>query len=763
LKAAKAVVGILCSTALLAAPAVALAGGIKIQNAAYDLESKELVVKAKLDGFDGPVEVTVSDGQGTVLGSLTTDKQVLLHVPYGSVLDVPCDVRVVAGGEDARADVTNCPGPGQTFEIVLSGVVTDEPIPFATVSVTLDGVTYTTTADEFGNYSLPIISANLNQLVRIDAEGTSGSGEPIEFTSLTGTFSRVLDGESSGNVTNVTTASYVLTVEANGGTEPTTAEELATAETSVDATELFELAALIKLIVDNPQYDVPEGQSLIEFISDPVAVEAYTATVPQEDLDAALAEILSDSNLVAGFTAADIPSRYYSIPVASPGFIARNGSALEFDPAGTGTFLGQDGNSGQPIAQTFSWSIDTAGRLVVELDAPIVSTNFPKIDDTPATPEELAILAGSGITQIEEIRTISRYTYTRLTDGTLVDVVQQETREEIVYPAIPLGNNEFLTLGTPEVVDIRTSDSTFRSSLDIEPTPFSATCNGQSVCAVGVWGGAFHYTASPGTFFTGYVFPPTAYGDIMTLAGDGSAIGTLGSSGSTWAIDSAGALVITYNDGWTQRMEILDELNGEYGIFSDYTDGTERFATYTVYSWADAKPMLTAAEVTSLADRYYNGEVNSWIPGSFDENGARTADRRFGWQLNQNGTGQRRLGYTVGQWNPACQGQLGVQLDPMAWEVTPEGALQLSYSLFNPNVEGNRLYRIRTWYPAADGVIGEDWVLYVLEVDRLDFSDENQPLGIAPRLNIQREIPVQGDFCEIYDATGDGPAIRPQP
>ena len=307
----------------------------------------------------------------------------------------------------------------------------------------------------------------------------------------------------------------------------------------------------------------------------------------------------------------------------------------------------------------------------------------------------------------------------------------------ITYPPIPLLDGTFLDLdaNASEIVEIATSDSTFRSSLDTEPTPFSASCTGQSVCAEGVWGGTFHYTISPGNYF-GYDYPPTAYGDVMTLSGDGSgsgsASGTLGSGSATWSIDAAGALVIQYDDGWTQRMEILDELNGEYGIFSDYTNGAGRFATYTVYSRADAKPVLTPAGLTSLADSYYNGEVNSWIPGSFDENGARTADRRFGWQFNADGSGARLLG--LGSF--CAPGETALLLDSVNWQILGDGSIEMTY-----------LNRIRNWYPAATGTIDGDRVIYVLEIDRFDWGG----LVFPARLNIEREIPVQGDYCTIID------------
>ena len=451
---------------LFAGTSKVMAIGIKIQNSNYDIDSQQLVVKGKLEGFEASTSVTLKSlNTGAQLASQITEKQFSFKIPISSFSDVPCEILVLAGSESATDAVGKGPGGCTRYEYTLTGIVTDEPIPYATVSVTLDGVTYTTTADEFGNYELPILSANLNQLVKIDASATDAeTGDSIDFVNLAGSFSRVLDGNANGNVTNVSTASYILAVEANGGSEPTTIEELQDAETSIDATELFELAALIKLIVDDRNYSLPEGEtSLIDFISDPSAVETYKETIPQEDLDAALSEILSDSDLVAGFTPDEIPERYYAIPVATPGYIARAGDALEFDPTtNRGSLLSIDGNRGIGINQPFIWEIDTSGRLDITLDAPVVIENFPYIETLDnITEEERSILEANGIGQISELTSIEGYLYTRVTDGTLVDIASLEVRQVRTYPPIPLDGQNILVLANDEVVDINVDDVSF--------------------------------------------------------------------------------------------------------------------------------------------------------------------------------------------------------------------------------------------------------------------------------------------------------------
>ena len=209
---------------------------IKVQNVNYDADGSQVIIKGKLDNFDTAADVVVSYGAGAVvLGEATTEKQFKFKLATGGDLPVPCAVTITAGELAVTEEVRNAPESCGLFSRTLSGLVTDGPIPFATVSVTLDGATYTTTADENGFYELEIFSTTVKKLVKVEASGADPeTGTPIDFVNFAGSFERLVDGAPE-NVTNVTTASYALAVEANGGTEPETLEELQAAETAIDA------------------------------------------------------------------------------------------------------------------------------------------------------------------------------------------------------------------------------------------------------------------------------------------------------------------------------------------------------------------------------------------------------------------------------------------------------------------------------------------------------------------------------------------------
>jgi hypothetical protein len=737
------------AAALLLGVPMAHAADIALQNVNYASTDRQVIVKGKLDGFAGGATVTLRNlTTGSVMATVSAMAQQFgFRVKLPTGVPVPCEISVEASDASnsvvSTAEVRNARAICGQYTVALSGVVTDDVIPFATVTVTLGGVTYTTVADENGRYTLPITSAILDELVKIEAAGTSpATGEPIEFVNLIGSFSRLLDeqlteGAVEGNVTNVTTASYVLVLEANGG-EPTSAEELRNAETSVDATELLQLAALIKLIVDDPEYTLPEGEtSLLAFVSNPEAVAAYLETVPQEDLDAAVASILQDSNLVAGFAAADIPSRYYAIPAAQPGYLARQGQILEFDSTdGSGRLLDYNQFAGEPISEPYTWTI-TDGRLVVNLTDPVANDYFDTLANTAlfgallTEAERNLILATNGFSsQIPVRNNILEYTYTRVVDGVLVDSASVETRYTAQALPFPLADGTTFTPSLPPVTMTGRNGQSLRASIDLQAKPFAVSCSGTEgeTCVPGQWLANMIY--SPG-ILAGRLLGEAPYGDVATFDEDGTVTGLLSGLTANWIVDSDGALVISYANGWQQKVQIVDTLGIEFGVFNELSRGDVRYATYTINVKATGAFALDNAYLASGAGKFWNGEVNSWLPDAtrWNVDGTRTLSSYFGWQFfDASNTAFNVLGVSLQD----CGGD-GQQDDPSAflsssqWQQAGSGVAILRGA-------GSRL---RTWYPAASTVVNGERQFYVMEDER--FVSTGQ-LFFPPRINFLREI-----------------------
>jgi hypothetical protein len=192
----------------------------------------------------------------------------------------------------------------------------------------------------------------------------------------------IVDGTENPNINNTpyTTALFVLVGEANGGETPTTLEELQDAERSVDATELLQLAAVIKLIVDEG-YELPIDpgtgepyETIIAFLADAevdgggnTPVENFIAD-NSGAIETAVEEILTDNEIVPAFAVADIPDRYYWLWPAQVGFLSRSGQAFDFvrTPAQTGEIRAIDfSGSGEIVPGEYNWDV-VNGRLVLD-------------------------------------------------------------------------------------------------------------------------------------------------------------------------------------------------------------------------------------------------------------------------------------------------------------------------------------------------------------------------------------------------------------
>jgi hypothetical protein len=740
----------LAAALLLGMPAT-YAASIVLESAIYSKARHTVVVKGKLDGIAGSTTVTLRDlATKAPLGTAQTKGNlfaVAARLPSNTA--APCTIAVEANiGSDkivGTAQVRSAQGVCRAYTVTLNGVVTDQPIPFATVTVTIGGITYTTVADKDGRYTLPVTSASLDALLKIEAVGSDPvSGEPIEFVNLIGSFSRMLneqlaDGSADANITNVTTASYVLVLQANGGTEPTSEAELRTAETSVDATELLQLAALIKLIVDDPDYSLPPGEaSLLSFVSNPEAVNAYLETVPQEDLDASIASILQDSNLVAGFAAADIPPRYFAIPATQPGYLARLGQILEFNGNGSGRLLDFESTSGQPINEPYTWIVQN-GRLTVTYDEPITSAYFTSLSNPSAQPlltdaERARIAAANGPNaQVSVLSKNFFQTYTRVADGALVDAVSVESRYSNEVLPFTLNDGTLFTPSLPPYVQTGQSGQTLRASVDVQASPFAANCPAAAgaTCVPGQWLASFLY--SPGV--TGsQPLPVAPYGDVVTFAPGGTVTGLLAGLSATWTVDGAGALVVSYPSGWQQKLLIVDTLGIEFGVFNEFSRGDDRYATYTINVKAAGAVALTNSYLANAPGRFWQSEISSSVPTFWNPDGTRTLSSYFGWQFFDNSN----TAINVGSVALADCGGDGQQDDPRAslafsnWQPAGTGIGIPRGNAANP--------RLRTWYPAASTVVDGERQFYVIESESFVGGPRNGQLFIPPRINFLREI-----------------------
>jgi hypothetical protein len=187
--------------------------------------------------------------------------------------------------------------------LTLTGKVTDEPIANAEVTATVGSQTFTATADADGAYSLEIEVAETStgEFVTLSARGV-GAQSFVEFKSLAGSFESLLSAAGtddtltssenfSTQITNVSTAQAVFLEQANGGVPITTTAAMDAAALNVNAQDVLDLAAAIKLAVDDAENNpLPTGTtSILALASDANARQAFINEIVENNHDAFVA------------------------------------------------------------------------------------------------------------------------------------------------------------------------------------------------------------------------------------------------------------------------------------------------------------------------------------------------------------------------------------------------------------------------------------------------------------------------------------------
>ena len=263
--------------------------------------------------------------------------------------------------------------------VALSGIVTDSPIKNADVTITVGDDIFTTTTDENGRFEITVSSDISDAQVTLVGQGV-GAQSHVTLTNNAGTFLDLLnvamsDGERDlsdsesdlTKVTHISTAQSLLYNDyiADGGDEAF--QEWAG---TVPAEDLLNLAGFIKLLVDNPDYAIPEGQTTLSIFSDTdmdseEVVYSYLTSLGlvQEngafaadyltDRSEAVNNTLADPLLRAAFKSEDISGRTWAEVALLPR-LARDSSVYSFLDDGTGIMTSP---------QTFSEGLSKTGFL----------------------------------------------------------------------------------------------------------------------------------------------------------------------------------------------------------------------------------------------------------------------------------------------------------------------------------------------------------------------------------------------------------------
>jgi len=257
------------------------------------------------------------------------------------------------------------PAPPAAETITVNGFVTDMPIPNATVVLTVNGQEFTaaepTGAD--GSYSVVIETTDTAALVECVAFDPDG---PARFSALLDSFAGLQAGAGAdgilddANITNVTTAQQLLAEAlATDGSIDSLAELQDLAE-QVDPAALIELAAAIKVVIDNVQgVALPEEftdvQQLAQAIVD--GTSTFLADVETSNpgiIDATIEEVINDGFATTPFVAESMPGVY----------IGTSGSDIFILMEGGSGYFAEEDQFGQ-LVEDITWSLNDDGALVM--------------------------------------------------------------------------------------------------------------------------------------------------------------------------------------------------------------------------------------------------------------------------------------------------------------------------------------------------------------------------------------------------------------
>jgi hypothetical protein len=270
---------------------------------------------------------------------------------------------LTACGGGASDAPQNEPDPAVSGKITLAGVVTDNPIVNASVMVRVAETAFDDAppTGSNGEFQLDISSEKPDALVVAEAlDAVNG----VKLTAVLNTFANYSAQARNGvvdgiKITNVTTALQILAEQlASDGSIDTFTEYHQLSE-QIDANELFELAAAIKVVVENIDGSVlPAGVSDTEALARAIANGNSSfltdiATNAPAALEEARTKLLTDGNATLPFEPVSAPGVYASVSDRFIYAVFSNGSALV------------DYGTDESVPGTPSWSLNDNGQLVV--------------------------------------------------------------------------------------------------------------------------------------------------------------------------------------------------------------------------------------------------------------------------------------------------------------------------------------------------------------------------------------------------------------
>jgi hypothetical protein len=570
---------------------------------------------------------------------------------------------VVSDGLDtAEAEVVVT----STQSLSMSGILAGNFIDEATVTLRINEETFSTQADNDGNYQLAVVLTSMSGQLQLNALGTAenkqGSVELISYLGNTSDIMSVIENGrdivstqlSAVNITPTSTARSLLFNEKNNGAPPTSIDQFIALLDTINAKELIDLASFINLLVDNPTYPIPEGEttlsilrvtldtqrSLTSIVNDYLSTRGFQdengnrTDIFETDLQTAIESTISNPETRQSFVNNDVLDRIL-VGVNGDiftGFIPRAGEIYNFQAEGTGrldTELFRNQNRFR--ADQFSWLVKS-GQIHINFDDNMQSSRIQTLSFSDIETRwgiEAADLARAIAEQGElsvrrEVITRHSLIVTPIAIGnTRAQVVVDETSEEILV--LSQSNKFSRPLLTTRNFENFILSANLRS---FEPPEESL---------VGAWALPIQYGFEPiikssefdNNFDTVSSRLPRIRQDIVTLEANGTASSMFGEQDFSWSIND-GALSLSRE---SERYEYrpLIEGKGETLVIGKHYNEEQLVETFVrkiapVSDTFSTIDNFVAGVPLFIANVGFNGDqAEQWPNGQWNINNIRSA------------------------------------------------------------------------------------------------------------------------------------------
>ncbi len=277
--------------------------------------------------------------------------------------------------------------PAPAIQLTLSGKASDAALANATIVATVGSKTFSGTADAAGSFRLPLTSASATDMVTVTAQGV-GAKSHVKLINLVGDTATAqamatASGEVSVNVSVVSTAWYATLLRQNGGAVPATQAVIDAAAPKIHAYELFQLAAVIKLIASpadgQPALILPAGVPDTTALTAPGAWQVLVRSAVMADQD----RISDAATRLANDSAVAIPVNVRTAPFVmsyAPGVTCCVDGGRDVALRADGSATVSDFEGTYPA----TW-INDGGAIRITLATPRIENDYRGSGDTGVT------------------------------------------------------------------------------------------------------------------------------------------------------------------------------------------------------------------------------------------------------------------------------------------------------------------------------------------------------------------------------------------